>query len=274
MSHHPPFSDQLWELYKKLRSHFGSAKPWWPGTPFEIAVTANLVQQCDWSAAWAAVKRLESAGVHSMGTLAESSHAEILQRLRGVSFAVTKSQRLVRFAQQILKSGCETIVDFVYLDENVEESRRRLLAVDGIGNETADCVLLYAGGRPTFVVDAITRRICSRLNLGPPGVADRGAFWSGPYDAIRDTFLDHINSKLNSYAEFAWPDTVPLRIAVLRDYHAQFVELGKHHCLKRNPRCKDQGKPGWKDYEFCIGHCTDGGCRACPLSDDCEFLVQ
>jgi hypothetical protein len=59
-------------------------------------------------------------------------------------------------------------------------------------------------------------------------------------------------------------------VAILRDFHGQLVELGKHHCLKRNPCCVRRGRNGWKDYAVCESHCGLGVCSACPLRRLCH----
>ena len=88
---------------------------------------------------------------------------------------------------------------------SLEQARTSLLAVYGIGEETADAILLYAAGRPTFVIDAYTRRILNRVGIRP---------LTGAYSAYRRLFMDHL----------------ALEPALFNEYHAQFVQLGKDHC--------------------------------------------
>jgi endonuclease-3 related protein len=91
--------------------------------------------------------------------------------------------------------------------------RRRLLAVHGIGRETADSIVLYAAGLPLFVVDAYTRRVFSRLGLVDGGLG---------YDEIQRFFMERL----------------PQDAALYNDYHAQIVRLGKEVCRPR-PRCHE-----------------------------------
>lgn len=258
---------QLRDLYAALRSHFGYHPKWWPGDPTELALTTILVQQCDWSAAWRAVQRLHSEGLLSLERLASASADEVLGLIQGVAFAPTKSGRLIEFARSLRGWGFEDLEALLQSDET-GELRRRLLTLNGVGEETADCILLFAGEHASFVVDAYTRRAFRRLNVFPR-VPD--SFWASPYRTLKAFFEEHIPGGLEPYNELDLDPAVPREVALFRDFHAQIVELGKHHCLKRAPLCSTMGKKGWRDYQVCTTHCGNAGaCTACPLRDICK----
>src|SRR5215467_7075843 len=101
----PDASRKLFEVYARLRGHFGYHHPWWPGTPLEVALTAVLVQRCDWSAAWAGVRRLRQGGLLSLSALAVAAPEEVRAALRGVAFAPTKARRLVGLARSLVGRG-------------------------------------------------------------------------------------------------------------------------------------------------------------------------
>jgi endonuclease III related protein len=272
MQFHPQTAARLAELYRRLRQHFDYAHPWWPGNPFQIAITAVLVQQCDWSIAWEAIGRLEREGIENVSDLADLSPEKLQELIKNVSFAPTKSVRLVAIARRVQSDGFDSFERFLSPERGTKLVRDEILALPGIGPETADCLLNFASEHPVFVVDAYTRRVFDRLNLVPhlpPG------FWKkGRYEALQEFFQSHLLTGLSLYDDFAFPGDLPRDVALLRDYHAMLVELGKHHCIKTNPRCHQTGKPGWPDYEHCVSHCLPNECPACPLAGLCRFSMK
>src|SRR5262249_26911394 len=97
-------------------------------------------------------------------------------------------------------------------EKDIEALREQLLAIHGIGPETADSIILYAANRPSFVIDAYTQRILRRLDLAPAG---------NRYDDFRAWMQDHL----------------PRDVQMYNEYHALLVHLGKYWCRKRDPRC-------------------------------------
>lgn len=266
---------QLHRFYAAARQHFGYTSVWWPGTPIELTVTALLVQQCDWSVAWQATIRLQAAGLLDLAGLAQAEPGDVLEQIRPVTFAWQKSARLIELAARLRAAGCRTIEDLLQ-QEPTEDVRRQLLALPGIGRETADSILLFASDRhETFVVDAYARRLFARLQPFPEREA---RFWQRPYEELREFFLEHITGFLALYEALPLPSSAPRTVALLRDFHAQIVELGRHHCRKTNPRCAQRGWPGWTDqaghFVFCESHCANNGCERCPLEDWCAETIQ
>lgn len=257
-------------FYVAARAHFGYAPRWWPGTPVELTVTAILVQQCDWSVAWQATKRLRQAGLLRLGPLAEAEAVTVRPLIHPVAFANQKAARLIHIAGRLLGGGYPTIEALLQSGPS-QQVRQDLLALPGIGDETADSILLFASARhETFVVDAYARRLFQRLALWDAG--DEG-FWRRPYEHLRQFLRDHIVGFLSLYEGLELASGVPRSVALLRDFHAQIVELGRHHCRKEHPRCAQRGWPGWRDdagdFVFCEQHCSYNGCARCPLSDVC-----
>lgn len=198
-------------VYDRLLAAYGP-QGWWPNghDPFEVIVGAILAQNTAWSNVERALAALRTAGTLSlegMRALDESSLAELL-RPSG-TFRV-KARRLRAFAAA-LDADFAGDLDAV-LALPVGDLRRWLLAVHGVGPETADAIALYAAGKPAFVIDAYTRRIADRLGLRPPAPS---------YEGYRALFM----------AETP-PDT-----AVYNEYHALLVEHGKRRCRPRQPRC-------------------------------------
>jgi endonuclease-3 related protein len=266
----PKTAAELHRFYVAARGHFGYTSRWWPGTPMELTVTAVLVQQCDWTVAWKAAKRLRDAGLLNLMHMAESDAATVTELIQTVAFPRQKAARLIQIAGRLVSCGFATIEELLQ-NGSTEQVRQRLVALPGIGDETADSMLLFAAERhETFVVDAYARRLFQRLDLFDG--CDQG-FWRRPYDRLRRFFLDHITDFLPLYDGLELAASLPRSVALLRDFHAQIVELGRHHCRKTSPRCVQAGWPGWKDEDgdfiFCDDHCSQNGCVSCPLSDSC-----
>ena len=267
--------ERLYRVYATAREHFGYTGVWWPGTPIELTVTAVLVQQCNWSVAWEAAIRLRDAGLLELAGLAKADVTTVFDLIRPVTFAAQKSARLVQIAATLRSWGCETIEDLLQ-QGTTNRVREQLLALPGIGEETADSILLFAGDRhETFVVDAYARRLFERLQLFPRCDAD---FSRRPYEQLRRFLLDHVTGFVSYYDDLPLSTGAPRTVALLRDFHAQIVELGRHHCRKTNPRCSQRGWPGWTDkaghFVFCEGHCSNNGCGRCPLVELCGTASQ
>jgi endonuclease-3 related protein len=207
---------------------------------------------------------LRKAGLLSLPGLASADVEDVRVCIQSVSFTQRKAKRLVQLAGAIAAKGFDRIESFLG-EPDTAGLRKELLAFEGVGPETADAILCFASDRhPTFIADEYARRAFRRLGLLP------GANRTWSYEAARAFIEPHIHAGLALYEEFDFPREVPREVALCRDFHAQLVELGRHHCLKDNPRCDTRGGKGWKDYPFCRGHCREGACSACPLRPTCE----
>ena len=181
---------------------------WQPNTPLDyVCISAVLVQHTNWSNVEQALTRLEEAGALSLKAIDRITPAKLARLVRPAGTPDTKAQRLQALARLAADHGGLTKL----LSQPANELRVRLLATPGIGPETADAILLYAAGRPTFLVDAYARRISSRLGLGPDG--DR-------YDVWQAWFEEALTADAAAYQR----------------YHGLMVLHGKQTCRPR-PRC-------------------------------------
>lgn len=196
-------------VYTRLLAHFGH-RDWWPGdSRLEIMVGAVLTQNTNWGNVEKAIANLKQARVLSVGKLLAMDDETLGNLIRPSGYFNVKAKRLKALLQFILDEGGKNYKQFQNLATDL--FRQKLLEVNGVGEETADSILLYAFERPIFVIDAYTKRIAHRL-----GWAEKDAKY-GPLQKLFMTGLDE-------------------DVALFNDYHAQFVALGNHNC-KPKPKC-------------------------------------
>ncbi len=200
---------QLKEIFTRLLDCHGPLN-WWPAeTPFEVCVGAILTQNTAWTNVERAIAALKAADLLSPQGLRDCETHRLAELIRPAGYYNVKSRRLKDFVEWL----------FVHHGGSLErmfagewrELRTDLLAVRGIGPETGDSILLYAGQKPTFVVDAYTRRLFHRLGLLPE---------KSGYDETRGLFMDNL----------------PPDVSLFNEYHALIVEQCKRFCRTR-PRC-------------------------------------
>lgn len=197
-------------VYERLRTRFGHAA-WWPGrTAFEVCVGAILVQNTAWSNVEKALASLRGARRLSYRGLRDLEPARIAPLIRSAGSFNVKARRLAAFVA-FLGSEYGGRVAAMAAD-GAGTLRLKLLTVHGIGPETADSIVLYAARLPLFVIDAYTRRVCSRLGL---------LAGDEPYDEAQRFFMDRLPRDVDLWA----------------DFHAQLVKLAKETCRPR-PRCE------------------------------------
>jgi endonuclease III related protein len=184
---------------------------WWPGrSRFEIVVGAILTQNVSWTNVEKAIEALRRARLLEPRRLFEAPHADVARHIRSSGYYNQKATRLRRFAE-LLVAGYGGRLDRL-LREPTGGLRRRLLGLPGIGRETADSILLYAAGRPVFVIDAYTRRILAR----------HGA-------AAGDEDYESLRAGIEA--------VLPPDARLFNEFHALIVRAGKEHCGRREPRC-------------------------------------
>jgi endonuclease-3 related protein len=204
-----PPRDKLIEVYQLLLRRYGK-QHWWPGEePFEVIVGAILTQSTNWQNVEKALANLKKAGVLDARVLAELTEQEIAALVRPAGFFNAKSRKLKAFCLWLRETYNSDLDRLFALD--IPILRHQLLSVYGIGDETADSIILYAAGKPIFVVDAYTKRILHRLGMGPSG---------DDYAEIQDYFMD----------------SLPHDTALFNEFHALFVRHGKEVCRK-SPLC-------------------------------------
>lgn len=184
---------------------------WWPGrTRFEIIVGAILTQNTSWTNVERAIRNLRAARLLSPDAIRRVPHAKLAQFLRPSGYFRQKAKTLKSFVKFLFGTYRGSLTKM--FATATLQIREQLLDLRGIGPETTDSILLYAGKHPVFVVDAYTRRILERH-----GRAHRKL----SYHEIRSMF----------------ESSLPANQQLFNEFHALIVHTGKHFCHKRNPRC-------------------------------------
>ena len=208
---------QLRRAYKLMHARFGHQQ-WWPGdTPFEVCVGAILTQNTSWTNVERAIANLKAARVLEAKRMFALPEEELAQLIRPAGYFNVKARRLRAFLS-VLVEECDGELAQLF-DGKTATVRARLLAINGIGPETADSLLLYAGGHHSFVVDAYTKRVFSRHHWCSP---------DADYHEVKALCESALDEKPASKRLDYW-----------QDYHAQLVMVGKHYCRKREPHCEE-----------------------------------
>lgn len=200
----------LLTIYNALDGYFGDLH-WWPGeTPFEVVVGAILTQNTSWNNVKVAVENLKSREFLDPEKLFEIEDNILAELIRPSGYYNVKTRRLKAFLRFLHREYGGNLEEM--FEEDLWILREKLLDVNGIGEETADSILLYAGNKPIFVVDLYTRRILQRHNIidGSPD-----------YGEIQELFMTNL----------------PASARLFNQYHALLVNTGKHFCRK-TPRCE------------------------------------
>lgn len=196
--------------YDALAGHYGSTH-WWPGeTPFEVAIGAILTQNTAWSNVEKALSNLKRLKRLAPRRILNCSREELEEALRPSGYFRQKADRVCTFSAHLIEHYGGSMARMA--KRPLEHLRPELLALNGIGPETADDILLYACEKPVFVVDAYTRRIFSRHGLVPPDIG---------YESLRAFFETHFPADVHRYKE----------------YHGLIVWTGKDFC-RPQPRCE------------------------------------
>jgi endonuclease III related protein len=235
---------EIRNYFKALMEEWGP-QDWWPAqTAFEVIVGAYLTQNTAWVNVEHAMRNLRREGVLSIERIRSTSLSKLEQLVRPAGYFRQKAQRLKTFVQFLDKEYGGSLRRM--FAEPTPKLREKLLALNGVGPETADSILLYAGGHPVFVVDAYTRR-----------VFERHAVLTGKekYEEIRTLFEKAMEVETGG----GWQDSgfVPRsalpgkrrhkfalksrheRAKVFDEYHALLVQVAKHHCKKKIAICMD-----------------------------------
>ena len=202
----------LQEVYEQLLAQLGP-QHWWPGeTPWEVIVGAILVQNTSWKNVERAIENLREADLMTPEGLYGLRVEELAELIRPAGYYQLKARRLRNLLEWL----------FEHYDGSLEAMfatslgtlREELLSVKGIGPETADSILLYAGNLPSFVVDTYTHRILARHG------------WI-EFETDYHGLQDHCASSL------------PQDVALYNEFHALLVHVGHHFCAKRAPKCEE-----------------------------------
>jgi endonuclease-3 related protein len=202
----------LREYFDVLHRAYGDQN-WWPArTRFEVIVGAILTQNTSWTNVERAISALRREKLLSVSAIEKIPEAMLAELIRSSGYYRQKARKLKAFVA-FLQTNHQASLDKMFRVPTTI-LRDQLLAVHGIGPETADSILLYAGAHPVFVVDAYTRRILQRHGL---------AETRGTYEEIRGLF----------------ERSLPTHPQLFNEYHALIVHTGKHFCRTKEPRCSE-----------------------------------
>lgn len=221
---------QLNQAHQKMLEHYGPLN-WWPGeTPFEVMVGTILTQNTAWTNVEKAIANLKRADLLKPHKLLALPPARLARLIRPAGYFRVKTKRLRNFLKFLAAEGAaECDGDISALRKQpLAELREKLLAVNGVGPETADSILLYALEKPIFVIDAYTKRILSRHYSLAPRKRGRSLRRVSSYEGVQQFFMRHLK-----------PD-----VALYNEYHAQLVNIGKDFC-RAKPRCEICPLNGW-----------------------------
>ena len=205
-----PIKPVLHNIYHRLMACYGT-QHWWPAQDtFEIIVGAILTQSAAWHNVEKAITNLKTAGALSPEELRRLPQPEVARLIHPCGYYNAKALKLKSFAQWLGEHYGDSL-DKLFAN-NIECLRQQLLSVYGIGQETADSIILYAANKPIFVIDAYTRRIVDRIGLAPD---------SSDYAAYQALFMNNL----------------PADARLFNEYHALLVCLAKNICRPR-PLCR------------------------------------
>ena len=207
------------QLYRRLHRHYGDLD-WWPGeTPLEVSVGAILTQNTAWTNVEKAIRQLKASRSLSVSVLHRMSHKRLGRLIRAAGYFNVKARRLKNFISFLQGRYAGSLKKM--FRQPTPRLREELLSVNGVGPETADSILLYAGEKPSFVIDAYTKRILSRHGV---------MAYENSYDDFQALFMKHLPRSASFYNQ----------------YHALFVNVGKDFCRKR-PLCASCPLNGWRN---------------------------
>ena len=197
------------EVYLALHRHRG-AQGWWPAeSKFEIMVGAVLTQNTAWTNVEKAIRSLKEQKLLQPSAILGCDPSILANYIRSSGTFNIKAKRLRALCDWYVLHGEYAAIS----NWPTSKLRQSLLAVHGIGPETADAIILYAFKRPVFVIDAYTKRIFGRLGL---------VAWNANYETLRATFESNLEIDATLFGE----------------YHAHIVEHAKQVC-KLQPKCKE-----------------------------------
>ena len=268
--------DEIHAYYRALFATWGR-QHWWPGqSRFEVIVGAYLTQNTSWSNVEKAICSLRGAGVLSLDGIRKTPRARLEKLIRPAGYFRQKAQRLKTFVRFIDERYAGSLTRM--FAQPTAQLREELLALNGIGPETADSILLYAGNHPVFVVDTYTRRILERHGIissqatyeeirklceqalvaaaeAPAGESICADFVSSRSPIKRQEKAittegtgDTEDSASDNRSIFMGARHQPSRMSMMRrtavaqvfnEMHGLIVGVGKNYCKKSQMRCEE-----------------------------------
>jgi len=207
-SHKYPKTSLL-AIYQLLYERYGP-QHWWPAeTPLEMIIGAILTQSAAWTNVEKAIHNLKASSSLSIEGLRSLSQDELARLIYPSGYYNVKARKVKAFVEWLADRYSGDLDRMFALD--IAKLRQELLSVHGVGEETADSVILYAAHKSIFVIDAYTRRLITRLGLAPQ---------KETYAAFQTLFMDNL----------------PHDEALFNEYHALLVQHGKTVC-RQAPLC-------------------------------------
>lgn len=201
----------LLRIYKLLYAEFGP-QHWWPGeTKIEIILGAILTQNTAWKNVEKAIINLKGKNMLDINQLLAVSETKLAKLIKPSGYYNVKANRIKHFLH-FLADNYDTSLEKMF-SHDTPKLRNELLKVKGIGQETADSILLYAGRKPVFVIDAYTKRVLKRHNI----IND-----TAKYEDMQALFTENL----------------PKDIKLYNEYHALIVQLGKSICRAKVAMCE------------------------------------
>jgi len=200
---------KLIDVFDRLYRHFGE-QFWWPASsPFEVIVGAVLTQNTAWANVEKAIKNLKHRDLLTPQKISRHPLQKLERLVHPTGFYRQKAKRLKtisKYLEEYYQGDCKKI-----FARPLDDLRRELLGINGLGPETVDSILLYAGGKSVFVIDAYTKRLCQRLGISQ----------SNDYEGLRNFFEQNL----------------PRDVRLFNEFHALIVALAKDYCRVK-PTCK------------------------------------
>ncbi len=211
-----PNAELLMQVYHRLYRRYGP-QGWWPGDgPLDVVVGAILTQSAAWTNVEKALRNLKDADCWSLEAIDRRAQEELASIIRPSGYFNAKARKLKAFAHHVCYHYGGQLQAF--FDQETEELRSELLSIHGIGPETADDILVYAAGKPSFVIDAYTRRIMERMGL----ISQKESAKKTSYEKCQSRFQE----------------SLPADPQLFNEYHALLDQHAKVACAKV-PRCAD-----------------------------------
>jgi endonuclease-3 related protein len=244
-----PVDVERFQIQRYHRALFQAWGPqnWWPArSRFEVIVGTYLTQNTAWTNVEKALANLRSARVLSVKGIRQVPLAELEQLIRPAGYFRQKAQRLKTFVAFLDREYAGSLTKM--FASPTAQLREELLELNGIGPETADSILLYAGNHPVFVVDAYTRRILARHAIVPEDATyeDVRQLFENSLARLAEPGFDSERSTQQLAAGFPNAPHPPSRMSqatrtaltqIYNEMHGLIVGVGKNYCKKSQPRC-------------------------------------
>ncbi len=209
----PPNAELLMQVYHRLYRRYGP-QGWWPGDgPLDVVIGAILTQSAAWTNVEKAIRNLKDADCWSLESIDMCPQEELASIIRPSGYFNAKARKLKAFARHVCHHYGGHLGAF--FNQETAELRSELLSIHGIGPETADDILVYAAAKPSFVIDAYTKRIMDRMGLIKSG---------------KKTSYEECQSQFQG--------SLPAEAQLYNEYHALLDQHAKVACAKV-PRCPD-----------------------------------